>query len=279
MDDEASVRSGATGSRRPRGSGSSTLHTVRRRSVVDEVVEQLTQRIVAGEWPPGYAMPGSRKLAADLGVSMLTVREAVRTLQGQNLVEVRHGSGTFVRDVGDQATVPWMLDPREQDEYLELIEARTLIEGELVRLAMERATDAERQRLLEVADEMDDARTDIRAFMEADLRFHTALAEAGHNRTLLRTMLAVRGPLRRFIQSNASWQIRDSGSLKVAAADHRAVAEAIARSDIRGGADAIGRILTRGRNHVLSSGGSSDQDTDEPTTTTPHEPRAAGGSG
>jgi DNA-binding FadR family transcriptional regulator len=246
---------------------------------VDEVVEQLTQRIVAGEWPPGYAMPGSRKLAVDMGVSMLTVREAVRTLQGQNLVEVRHGSGTFVRDINDQATIPWMLDPREHDEYLELIEARTLIEGELVRLAMERATDAERARLLEVADEMDEARTDIKVFMEADLRFHTALAEAGHNRTLLRTMLAVRGPLRRFIQSNASWQIRDAGSLDVAVADHRVVAEAIARSDIRGGADAIGRILTRGRNHVLAAGGSSDRFADEPATTTPDGQRAAGESG
>jgi DNA-binding FadR family transcriptional regulator len=245
---------------------------------VDKVVDQLSQRIVAGEWPPGYAMPGSRKLAADLGVSMLTVREAIRTLQGRSLVDVRHGSGTFVRDIDNQEAVPWMLDPREQDEYLELMEARKIIEGELVRLAMERATSAERERLSEEADAMTAARGDVGAFMEADLGFHIALAEAGHNRTLLRTMLAIRGPLRRFIQSNATWQIRDAGSLDIPVADHRAIAEAIARRDRRSGADAVRRIFTRGRAHVLEADRSGVRDADEPTSTTVRGPGAAGGS-
>lgn len=229
------------------------LRSIRRRSVVDEVIEQMTQRIVAGEWPPGYLLPGHRTLATDMGVSSVTVREAIRTLQGQGLLDSRHGYGTFVREVADAEVIPWMLDPREHHEYLELMEARSLIENELIRLARERATNDDMTRLLATVDEMSAARTDVQGFMDADLRFHIALAEAAHNGALLRTMLAIRGPLRRFMRSRAVRQLQDEGSLDIAVADHRAVADSIAGGSARAGAAAMNRIITRGRAHVLES--------------------------
>jgi GntR family transcriptional repressor for pyruvate dehydrogenase complex len=146
-----------------------------------------------------------------------------------------------------------MLDPREHHEYLELMEARSLIENELVRLARERANEEEIARLLEVVEEMQAARKDVQAFMDADLRFHITLAEAAHNGTLLRTMLAIRGPLRRFIWSRATRQIQDNGSLDQAVADHRIVAQSIAGGSIDDGDVAMERIVSRGKAHVLES--------------------------
>jgi len=221
--------------------------------VVDEVIDQLTQRIVAGEWPPGYVLPGHRTIAVDMGVSSVTVREAIRTLQGQGLLDSRHGYGTFVREIDDSESIPWMLDPREHHEYLELMEARSLIENELVRLARERATSEEVSRLLDVVEEMHAGRTDVQAFMDADLRFHITLAEAAHNGTLLRTMLAIRGPLRRFIRSRATRQIKDNGSLDQAVSDHRTVAQSIAGGSASEGDVAMDRIVSRGKAHVLES--------------------------
>jgi len=229
------------------------LRSVRRRSVVDEVIDQLTQRIVAGEWPPGYLLPGHRTIATDMGVSSVTVREAIRTLQGQALLDSRHGYGTFVREIDDSEAIPWMLDPREHHEYLELMEARSLIENELIRLARDRAKEDEITRLIEAVEEMHAGRTDVKAFMDADLRFHITLAEAAHNGTLLRTMLAIRGPLRRFIWSRATRQIQDMGSLDQAVADHRAVAMSIAGGDTQDGNEAMDRIVNRGKAHVLES--------------------------
>lgn len=227
------------------------MRRVRRVSVVDEIVEQLTRRIIAGEWPPGSAMPSVRVLAAQLGVSTLTVGQAVRTLRERGLVETRHGSGTFVRspDPAD-GTVGWMLSPTESTEYLELIEARKVIEGELLRLAAERGTADQIGELDEIVATMTESRLDAARFLEADLQFHISLAEAAHNRVLLRAMLAIRGPLKRLIANRTYWQLEETGNLDDSIADHRNIVAGLRRHEPTLGAAALGRITQRGERHL-----------------------------
>ena len=74
------------------------LHPVQRRSVPDEVAEQLTDVIVTGEVPPGDQLPSERDLAERLGVSRPTVRAALTRLAAIGLVETRQGGGSVVRD-------------------------------------------------------------------------------------------------------------------------------------------------------------------------------------
>jgi GntR family transcriptional regulator len=65
------------------------------------LAETLRARIVAGEFPPGTRLPSETRLAAEYDVSRVTVRTAIKLLESQGFVDVRHGSGTFVNDFGD----------------------------------------------------------------------------------------------------------------------------------------------------------------------------------
>jgi GntR family transcriptional regulator, transcriptional repressor for pyruvate dehydrogenase complex len=75
-----------------------TLRPVRRRSVPDDVFEQLAGDIVAGDLEPGASLPSERRLAEELGVSRPAVREALQRLSHAGLIEIRQGGVTTIRD-------------------------------------------------------------------------------------------------------------------------------------------------------------------------------------
>lgn len=190
-----------------------SVRPARRVSVVDEMVEYMTRRIVSGEWPPGHVTPSLRNLSKEAGVSALTVREAIRTLQERGLVETRHGVGTFVRSPEDgEKTVPWMLGAGDVHDYVELVEAREVIEAAIVRFAIERRTPEQLRQLHDIVDRMRASRTETAPFLEADTDFHITLAEAAHNSVLLRSMLAIRGPARRLMAARNLSTSRRTGT-------------------------------------------------------------------
>lgn len=229
------------------------LARVRRVSVVDSLVEEMTRKILGGEWPPGTALPSLRQFAASAGVSMLTVREAVRTLQARGWVETRQGIGTFVLEPEAGGFVPWQLGASDVAEYRELVEAREAIEATVIALAARRRTAAELAVLTDLADRMAAARTDRDRFLEADAEFHVALAEAAHNRILLRSMLAIRLPLRRLMADRLLQELAEHGDLARSWEDHRAIAEAVRAGDPEPGCAALARIAARARSYVDST--------------------------
>jgi GntR family transcriptional repressor for pyruvate dehydrogenase complex len=220
---------------------------VRRVSVVDEIVEYMTRQIISGEWPPGQVTPSLRTLARDTGVSALTVREAIRTLQERGLVETRHGVGTFVRSPEDgEKMVPWMLGTGDVHDYVDLVEAREVIEAAIVGFAIERRTPEQVRQLHEIVDRMRIARTETAAFLEADTDFHVTLAEAAHNSVLLRSMLAMRGPTRRLMAARNLQHLETHGNLDIPVADHAAIVDAVERQELGSSEEALHRIATRG---------------------------------
>jgi GntR family transcriptional regulator len=68
-----------------------------------QIVEQVRQRIAAGDWPPGKELPSIRALAADLRVSVITVKRAYLDLESEGVIVTRHGKGSFVADARDLA--------------------------------------------------------------------------------------------------------------------------------------------------------------------------------
>lgn len=219
----------------------------RRVSVVDEMVEYMTRRIVAGEWPPGEAIPSLRALSKQAGVSTLTVRESIRTLQARGLVVTRHGVGTFVQSPEEgERMVPWMLGAADVHDYVDLVEAREVIEAAIVRLAIERRTGDQVQRLHEAVDRMRAARTQTAPFLEADTDFHVTLAEAAHNSVLLRSMLAIRGPARRMMAARNLAHLEEHGNLDIPIADHAAIVTAVERQEPGASLEAVHRIAQRG---------------------------------
>lgn len=246
----STAQSSGSGRRGPR-KRTAALSEVRRVSVVDEVVEQMTRKIIAGVWPPGTSLPSLRGLAAESGVSMLSVREAVRTLQARGWVESRHGVGTFVLKVNtDGRFVPWTLGASDVTEYGELIEARESIESAIIGFAALRHTEEQLDTLDALQARMHAAGDDCERFLSADADFHIVLAEAARNRILLRSMLAIRSPMRRLMANRLLAEIEERGDLGRSLADHQQILDAVRAGDPGTGRRALGRITERGRGHL-----------------------------
>jgi GntR family transcriptional repressor for pyruvate dehydrogenase complex len=121
------------------------LQPVARRSVPDEVFDQIIDDVVSGEFAPGESLPSERKLAEVLGVSRPAVREALQRVAQAGLVEVRQGDATTVRDYRRHASLdllPRLLLPRgelDPEVARSVLEARLLIGPKVAALAAEKA--------------------------------------------------------------------------------------------------------------------------------------------
>jgi DNA-binding FadR family transcriptional regulator len=148
-----------------------------------QIAGQIAALIENGEFPVGARLPAERELAAQLGVSRTSVREALISLEIAGLVDVRVGSGIFVRATprdGVQAPAP---APARDDGPgpFELLAARELIEGEIAALAAGQATAADCADLRTMIGRMREHADDVGLRDAADRDFHIRIAEATGN--------------------------------------------------------------------------------------------------
>jgi GntR family transcriptional regulator len=102
-----------------------------------QIVEQIRQRVAAGDWPAGQELPSIRALAADLRVSVITVKRAYLDLESEGVIVTRHGKGSFVADAQGLA----------KDMRLAQLDAHLAAAGEIARsLAMTEVDLVERLR-------------------------------------------------------------------------------------------------------------------------------------
>src|SRR5690606_17972508 len=151
----------------------------------ERIVHSIRERIVKGELIPGDRLPNERDLAGAYGVSRNVVREAVRALAKDGLVEVRQGSGTYVADgtsnaLGDSLGLALSLGSQGRS-LGNLIEIRTIIEPTVAGLAAPRARQAELDAMQAEIETMNEAFDDVDGFIAADHRFHVAVARATQN--------------------------------------------------------------------------------------------------
>ncbi len=164
------------------------MEPIQTHSIPQAIVQRIIQMIGDGIWRAGDQLPPQRQLAHDLNVSMASLREALQTLQGMGMLELRHGQGTFVcRDpsqiVERCLNLALVLDREMVTDFLD---ARRAIEGGLAYLAAKRASNGQITQLarlvggMEIAVETgDDAR-----FEELDLAFHRLIAEMSDSNIL-----------------------------------------------------------------------------------------------
>lgn len=218
---------------------------VARANLSAEVAERVIQNVLNREFEFGEKLPSERDLAARLGVARPTLREAISALSVIGLLDVRPGEGTFVVNrhadfVARAFSWTLLLD---ETAAREVVEARTAIEAELVRLAAKRAKPDEVAEIIQLVEAME-AAPDQTEFRDLDLEFHFAIARAGRNKALLNSLEAVQQLIRQWIVVALT---REQATRTVAVAQHRAIAEAIAARDPQHAAEAM-------REHVLAMG-------------------------
>ena len=153
--------------------------------ISDAVAAKLERRILEGSLKPGDRLSPERELAAELGVSRPSLREAIQKLASKGMVQSRQGGGTYVTDALESSFSDTWQDMMGNHPNLreDMLEFRRMLEGQAAEWAAERATDADLQRLeknfamLTAAFEADD--TEKRS--AADIAFHQAIGDAAHN--------------------------------------------------------------------------------------------------
>ena len=162
-------------------STNSLFDPVGHESIADAVVAQVETMIVDGILKEGRKIPSERELAEALGVSRPKLREALQILENRGLVTVRHGEGTFIAPLTGRAMSPALLSlyARHGSAFYDYLEYRREQEAFASRLAAQRATQSDKERIAEIIDEMQRAwkNDDQDASEEADFRLHAAVVD------------------------------------------------------------------------------------------------------
>jgi GntR family transcriptional regulator, transcriptional repressor for pyruvate dehydrogenase complex len=172
---------------------------VRAARLYEQIVMQIEESISGGKLKPGDQLPAERELALQFGVSRTAVREAVKTLCEKGLVEAYSGRGTFVTAGKSQSarnSLHWLVNGGDPQHAGYVTELREILEPEFTALAAARIEEQQLAMMREAIDVMDRSMQDPDAYIEADLDFHLALAEAAGNPLILALLDSIVAVLR-----------------------------------------------------------------------------------
>jgi GntR family transcriptional repressor for pyruvate dehydrogenase complex len=210
------------------------------------LARRLLAELVSGKYRVGDRLPAEREMAVEYGVSRPTVREAIIALEVQGFMEVRVGSGAYVRKLPDSADAPAF-----DVSAFELIEARMLVEGEAAALAATQLSEEELDQLETLLAAMADEAGGMPAQFEADRQFHLLIARGARNaamRHLVEELWRMRGssPESALLHARA----RDAKITPVVD-EHSAVLRALRARDAAGARGAMRAHLGAVLDHLL----------------------------
>ena len=220
----------------------------------EQIVQQIEESIRKGELSEGSQLPAERDLAGQFGVSRTAVREAIKALQEKGLVDAFPGRGTFVTNGTSnpmRRSLDRIIKSGEPDGWAYLVEVREILEPEIAALAAIRADDQDFAAMRESVEVMDNAGRDSDAFIEADLDFHLALAEAAANPIVLSLIDSIVGLLR----EQRLRIFRVGGGPERGQLHHKQILEAIERHDPQAARAAMQTHLSQVREDSRSTQG------------------------
>jgi GntR family transcriptional repressor for pyruvate dehydrogenase complex len=187
------------------------FNKVKTKKVYMKIVEQVRDLIKEGRLKPGDKLPPEQVLAEEFGASRPSVREALSALEILGITESRGGKGNFIKDnLSFPLYEQKFRELEEEESPFELLEARKVLETEIVGLAAKNATEEEIAVIQGSLNKMKGAMTNIPEVMEFDREFHINIAKAAHNSLLFSMMIYLTDLLKEKLWINLkekSWSI------------------------------------------------------------------------
>lgn len=202
----------------------------RRARIPEQLAHELEQLLQEGVWEPGAQIPPERELALRFGVSRASVRDALRILELHGWLEIRQGEGTRVASSARGFGGRLRTRLHEPAFVAELFELRRILEPAVAALAAQRAEGQDLEKLERVLLEQRQVTRDLHKFLELDLGFHRALAEAAHNTLLAEVLQLLVVELRQTRLSATALRFRPANTLR----EHRRILGAIRERDPEG---------------------------------------------
>lgn len=214
---------------RPSARESRLIGPLKKTRIHEEIADRIRQLILARTLPPGQPLPAERELAHRFGVSRGSVRDALRTLETLGLLEMRHGQGTFPRELSvDRLVTPLVsVLTYRRDLQTELMDVRRMFEPAVARVAATRVTDEDVAALQRVIEAQRRKLAAGQSAIVEDTAFHAALAQATHNLVAVRLMETLNDLLMESRKLTLQRRGRPQRSLQ----GHEAIVKALRRRD------------------------------------------------
>ncbi len=199
-------------------------------AVTDDAIDKLKTMIATGELKPGQRLPREADLAASLGLSRSSLREAVRALSLVRILDVRQGDGTYVSNLSAESlldSLSFIVEFHHDASVLPLLEVRRILESAASARAAQLMTAAQLAELEQILNKatLDSALDEL---VSADIEFHRAIAAASGNPALASLIESLSGRTQRA----RLWRgLTEEGALARTLAEHRAIFLAIQTRD------------------------------------------------
>ena len=154
----------------------------------DQVYTYIKEKIYSQEWEIGMKIDSENTISKNLGVSRVSVREAIEKLVALNVLRKKQGEGTFVNELSPSmylnGLIPMIL--MDKDNFIDVLDFRKMVEVDSVRLCAERCDDEDIKALEKSYQNMIKYQDDPEKFYKADYNFHMAIAKGTKNSLIIK---------------------------------------------------------------------------------------------
>lgn len=206
-----------------------SLRPIKKFRVYEAVIDQIREMINGEDFPPGTRLPTERDLANTFGVGRPAVREALKILDAVGILEIRPGSGIYVREqkaAKDEQSMALSLLVGMSD-LVSLLELRRVLEVGTARIAAQRATDADIEYLREAYSRLEWQVKNQRVGAAEDYLFHYAVAQATHNRAIIKVFSATTDLYRDALIRSRSQSLQIPGRPQAILKEHEKILAAV----------------------------------------------------
>jgi GntR family transcriptional regulator, transcriptional repressor for pyruvate dehydrogenase complex len=199
-------------------------------ALTDEAIDKIKQMITSGRVRPGEKLPREADLAAELGLSRNSLREAVKALSLINILDVRQGDGTYATSLAPSLlleTLSFIVDFHRDDSVLEFFEVRRILEPAATGMAALRMPDSEKAELGKILDAVT-ADSPVDDFVATDLEFHRKIATGSGNSVLASLVDNMSLPT---VRARVWRGMTEPRAQERTLAEHRAIHQAIMNRD------------------------------------------------
>lgn len=219
--------------------------------LADQIYERIFERIVNGEFAEHARLPAETELARFFGASRPVIRMALARLREDGIIVSRQGSGSYVRRRPDNAVLRFV-PVNSVADIQRCFEFRTGLEGAAAALAAERWDEADLKAIRAALDDLADCIRTSRLGVEADERFHLAVAEATHNHFHVSVQRSLQPHIAFGMNLARNLSLLHPGArLEIVQNEHVAIVDAIERRDAAAARAAMETHIENARHRVF----------------------------
>lgn len=222
----------------------------------ERIVDDISKKYLNGDLSPGERLPTERELASQFNVSRTSVREALRKLEIKGMIEIKQGSGSFIKTKAShllEEELTSQILKNEKKLIYEMLELRQALEVECAFLASRRATSEDLVRIRQSLEGMIQAKDDIELGIQADVSFHFNIVLASHNSIFLNLFQALSGHMHDTIRVTRKQRLKDQDQSQGLIQEHKEIYLAIAAGDAHQAKQLMEKHITKIRKDFTES--------------------------